>query len=131
MNQAFKKQILVSERGATMVRNRKFTILILIVSVLALASATEVGRQAVQAIQAQTLLPTQPQKWEYCTVNMITPGTGGWKAQVSHGGAIENVDSDLTGISTVNRLGQNGWELVSVVHQTGNSAEYFLKRPMR
>lgn len=58
-----------------MVRNRKFTILILIVSVLALASITEFGRQAVQAIQAQTR-PTQPQRWEYCTVNMITPGSG-------------------------------------------------------
>ena len=113
-----------------MVRNRKFTILILIVSVLALASITEFGRYALQAIQAQTR-PTQPQRWEYCTVNMITPGTGGWKAQLSHGGAIENVESDLTGISTVNRLGQTGWELVSVVHQTGNSAEYFLKRPIR
>lgn len=115
-----------------MVRNRKFTILILIVSILALASITEFGRSALQAIQAQTRLPpTQPQRWEYCTVNMITPGTGGWKAQVSHGGAIENADSDITGISTVNRLGQSGWELVSVVHETGNSAEYFLKRPIR
>ena len=114
-----------------MVRNRKFTILILIVSVLALASITEFGRNAVQAVQAQMRLPTQPQRWEYCTVNMITPGTGGWKAQVSHGGTIDNVDSDITGISTVNRLGMSGWELVSVVHQTGNSAEYFLKRPMR
>ena len=114
-----------------MVRNRKFTILILIVSVLALASVTGFGRYAVQAIQAQTRLPGQSQKWEYCTVNMITPGSGGWKAQVSHGGGIENVESDITGISTVNRLGLNGWELVSVVHQTGNSAEYFLKRPIR
>lgn len=114
-----------------MVRNRKFTILIIIVTVLALASITGFGRHAVQAIQAQTRLPGQPQRWEYRTVNMITPGTGGWKAQMSHGGSIESVDSDLIGISTVNRLGQNGWELVNVVHETGNSAEYFLKRPMR
>ena len=114
-----------------MVRNRKFTILILIVTVLTFVSITEFGRYALQAIQAQTRPSTQPQRWEYCTVNMITPGTGGWKAQVSHGGAIDNVDSDITGMSTVNRLGLSGWELVSVVHQTGNSAEYFLKRPMR
>ncbi|HEY0348518.1 MAG TPA: hypothetical protein VGC60_10245, partial [Pyrinomonadaceae bacterium] len=59
------------------------------------------------------------------------PGTGGWKAQVSHGGRIENVDSDITGLSTVNGLGQTGWELVSVVHETGNSTEYFLKRSIR
>jgi hypothetical protein len=114
-----------------MARNRKYTILIFIVSVLALASITEFGRPALQAIQAQTRVPTQPQRWEYCTVNMITPGSGGWKAQVSHGGNIENVDSDITGLSSVNRLGSNGWELVSVVHQTGNSVEYFLKRPLR
>lgn len=114
-----------------MVRNRRLTILILIVSGLAFASITEFGRHALQATEAQTRPSTQPQRWEYCTVNMITPGTGGWKAQVSHGGAIENVDSDITGISTVNRLGQNGWEVVSVVHQTGNSIEYFLKRPLR
>ena len=113
-----------------MVRNRKYTILILIVSVLALASITEFGRHAWQSIEAQTR-PTTPQRWEYCTVNMITPGSGGWKAQVSHGGAIENAESDITGLSTVNRLGLSGWELVSVVHQTGNSAEYFLKRPLR
>jgi hypothetical protein len=88
-----------------MARNRKFTILILIVTVLTFVSITEFGRYAVQAIQAQTRLPTQPQRWEYCTVNMITPGSGGWKAQLSHGGAIENVESDLTGISTLNLSG--------------------------
>ena len=113
-----------------MVRNRKYTILILIVSVLALASITEFGRHAWQSIEAQTRVSTMPQRWEYCTVNMITPGSGGWKAQVSHGGSIENVDSDISGISTLNRLGLDGWELVSVVHETGNSVEYFLKRPM-
>jgi len=116
-----------------MVRNRKYTILIIILSVLAFASITECGRYALQAIEAQTRIPTQPprsQRWEYCTVNMITPGTGGWKAQVSHGGSVENVDSDITGLSTVNRLGVDGWELVSVVHEAGNSAEYFLKRPV-
>jgi hypothetical protein len=62
---------------------------------------------------------------------MVTPGSGGWKAQVSRGSSIDNVDSDITGISTVNRLGLEGWELVSVVHEKGNSVEYFLKRPLR
>ena len=114
-----------------MLRNRKYAILILIVSVLALTSITEFGRHAWQSIEAQTRVSTMPQRWEYCTVNMITPGSGGWKAQVSHGAGIENTESDITGLSTVNRLGMSGWELVSVVHQTGNSAEYFLKRPLR
>jgi hypothetical protein len=62
---------------------------------------------------------------------MVTPGSGGWKAQFSRGSSIENVESDITGISTVNKLGLEGWEVVSVVHERGGSVEYFLKRPMR
>jgi len=116
-----------------MIRNRKYTILILIliVSVLALASITEFGPHALQATEAQNRLPTQPQRWEYCTVNTITPGTGGWKAQVSHGGSIENVDSDITGISTVNRLGLKRVGTGERRPPDRDSAEYFLKRPMR
>ena len=73
--------------------------------------------------------PATRQRWEYCTILNITPGTAGWKAQVARNGVIETWDSDLSGTSTLNRLGLEGWELVSVSHQTGNSAEYFLKRP--
>jgi hypothetical protein len=107
-------------------------ILVLVLSVIALVSAAGLSRYA---FQAQTR-PTSPSpytrvRWEYCTVNMITPGSAGWKAQVSYGNITRSEESDMTGISTVNRLGADGWELVSVVHQTGNSAEYFLMRPMR
>jgi len=35
-------------------------------------------------------------KWEYCTVLNITPGTAGWKAQVARNGIIETMDSDLS-----------------------------------
>jgi hypothetical protein len=70
-------------------------------------------------------------RWEYCTVNTITPGTGGWKAQVFYGTSSQNVESDMTGIFALDRLGADGWEVVGVVHQTGYSTEYFLKRPMR
>ena len=109
--------------------NRKFAILILVFSVLALVSIAQLGRGAFQVVRAQGS-PERRQKWEYCTVMTITPGTGGWKAQIARGANIENVDSDMTGLSTVNKLGVEGWELVSVVHRTGNSAEYFLKRPL-
>jgi hypothetical protein len=105
---------------------KKFFVLIIVVSVSALA----IAQLARYTLQAQPRLPAR-ERWEYCTVNMVTPGSGGWKAQVSRGSSVDNVDSDITGISTVNRLGLEGWELVSVVHEKGNSVEYFLKRPMR
>ena len=104
---------------------KKFFVLIIVVSVSALA----IAQWARYTLQAQPRLPRE--RWEYCTVNMVTPGSGGWKAQVSRGSSIDNVDSDITGISTVNKLGLEGWEIVSVVHEKGNSVEYFLKRPMR
>ena len=71
-------------------------------------------------------------RWEYCTVNKITGGNG-WKAQVMNGTNSQTVESDYTGMLAVNRLGADGWELVSVIPHTENSvsAEYFLKRPMR
>ena len=106
-------------------------ILVLVLSVIGIVSIAELGRYA---FQAQTRPPSSPMtrvRWEYCTVNTVTPGSGGWKAQESRGSSIDNVDSDITGISSVNRLGLEGWELVSVVHERGNSVEYFLKRPLR
>ena len=115
-----------------MLRNRKFALLIVIVSVVALVVIGYWGSRALQAQPRQpssSLLPRQ--RWEYCTVNTVTPGSGGWKAQISYGARTENVDSDINGVSTLNRLGLDGWELVSVVHENGNSVEYCLKRPLR
>ena len=106
-------------------------ILFMVLSLIALVSIAGLGRYA---FQAQTRPPSSPMtrvRWEYCTVNTITPGSGGWKAQVWYATNSENVESDLTGIMAVNRLGAEGWEVVSVVHERGNSAEYFLKRPLR
>ena len=111
-----------------MFRNRK-SLVIVIITAIALVSLTELSLRALKAQPRQS--PNARERWEYCTVQMVTPGSGGWKAQVSKGSAIDNVDSDITGISTVNRLGLEGWELVSVVHEKGNSVEYFLKRPLK
>ena len=106
-------------------------ILVLVLSVIGIVSIAELGRYA---FQAQTRPPSSPMtrvRWEYCTVNNIKGGPGGWKAQVWYGTNSQNVESDFTGISAVNQLGADGWELVSVVGETENSTEYFLKRPMR
>ena len=113
-----------------MFRNGKSAAVILIITVIALVLMTQLSLRALKA-QARQPPPPARERWEYCTVNMVTPGSGGWKAQLSRGSSIENVESDITGISTINRLGLEGWELVSVVHEKGNSVEYFLKRPLR
>jgi hypothetical protein len=114
-----------------MFRNRKSVVVIVTITAIALVLLTELSFRALSAQARQPGPLTARQKWEYCTVNMVTPGSGGWKAQVSRGASVDNVDSDITGISTVNRLGLEGWELVSAVHEKGNSVEYFLKRPLR
>ena len=111
------------------------TLLIFVLSLIVLGGISEFGWWALKTADAQTRPPSSSllprQRWEYCTVNTVTPGTGGWKAQISYGARTENVDSDISGISTLNRLGEGGWELVSAVHEKGNSVEYFLKRPIR
>jgi hypothetical protein len=116
-----------------MIRNKRFGKLAIACCLVILGFALAVGLHVLSgATVAQgraSQAPAPRLRWEYCTILNITPGTGGWKAQVARGGVIETMDSDLSGTSTLNRLGAEGWELVSVSHQTGNSAEYFLKRP--
>jgi hypothetical protein len=114
-----------------MFRNRKSVVVVVTITAIALVSLTELSFRALNAQARQPGQPTARQRWEYCTVQMVTAGSGGWKAQLSYGSGIENVESDITGISTVNRLGMAGWEVVSVVHEKGSSVEYFLKRPLR
>jgi hypothetical protein len=115
--------------------NQRFRILVMASCLIVLGLVMAAGWHVLSgATMAQTRTgnsaPATRQKWEYCAILNITPGTAGWKAQVARGGIIETMDSDLSGTSTLNRLGAEGWELVSVSHQTGNSAEYFLKRPL-
>jgi hypothetical protein len=117
-----------------MMHNRRFRILVVVICLVVLGFLVARGWHVLSgATMAQTrtgsAAPATRQKWEYCTILNITPGTAGWKAQVARGGIIETMDSDLSGTSTLNRLGAEGWELVSVSHLPGNSAEYFLKRP--
>ena len=104
-------------------------ILILALGLIVVASLTEIGRLGFETTRAQIRVGRE--RWEYCTVNTISAGSGGWKAQIHRGGNVENADSDISGISTVNRLGSDGWELVGVAHMSGNSVEYFLKRQLR
>jgi hypothetical protein len=115
-------------------RNQRFRILVMVSCLVVLVLVTAIGWHVLSGatmaqVRSSSSASATRQKWEYCTILNITPGTAGWKAQVARNGIIETMDSDLSGITTLNRLGLEGWELVSVSHQTGNSAEYFLKRP--
>ena len=116
-------------------RNQRFRILVIVACLVVLGFAMTIGLHVLSGttmaqVRTGSSTPATRQKWEYCTILNITPGTAGWKAQVARGGIIEAMDSDLSGITTLNKLGGEGWELASVSHQTGNSAEYFLKRPL-
>src|SRR5437762_6614852 len=109
-----------------MMHNQRLRILVMVSCLVILGFVMTIGWHVLSgATMAQgrsgSSAPTTRQKWEYCTVLNITPGTAGWKAQVARNGIIETMDSDVSGISTLNRLGLEGWELVSVSHQTGYS----------
>jgi hypothetical protein len=117
-----------------MIHNQRSRVLILVPGLLVFAFVMALGwrafsKETMAQVRTANQSPATRQRWEYCTILSVTPGTAGWKAQVARGGIIETMDSDLSGTTTLNKLGADGWELVSVSHQTGNSAEYFLKRP--
>ena len=108
-------------------RNRS---VVLVLSVLAMALVAEISRHQ---FQAQTQPPSSARvRWEYCMVDEIRGGDG-WKASVHYGsGTAQTIETDYTGIGAVNRLGLEGWEVVSVLPLArDNSVEYFLKRPVR
>ena len=83
------------------------------------------------------------QKWEYCYVSSAfyagTVGNASFKVYVSQGGEKSLADSDSTGVAALNKLGADGWELVSASDEltyTGGSpvtppivTRFLLKRP--
>lgn len=85
----------------------------------------------------------KPQKWEYCYVSSAfqsgTIGNISFKVYVSQDGEKSLADSDSTGVAALNRLGADGWELVSASDEltyTGGSpvtppmlTRFLLKRP--
>ena len=84
----------------------------------------------------------KPQQWEYCYVSspFLFGSTGNisTKVFVSQGGEKWLADSDSTGVSALNKLGADGWELVSASDELTNnggtpppptSTRFLLKRP--
>ena len=113
----------------------------LVLAVICLVTIVLLGRHhALDAAMAQS--QDKPQKWEYCYVSspflLGTAGGISTKVYVSRGAEKWMEDSDSTGVSVLNKLGADGWELVSASDElilTGGppsppvSTRFLMKRP--
>ena len=119
-------------------QNRTFTRSLLSVIMIVLVAVIFLQRSnLLNAVTAQPQEVKKIQKWDYCYVsspfNYETANT--WKVNVSYGSEVRMADSDSTGIAALNKLGAEGWELISasdqVVRQGGAeiSTRFILKRP--
>ena len=89
----------------------------LVLTVICLAAIVLLGRHHVLG-EAMAQAQEKHQKWEYCYVSsplQVGNVSGGisTKVFVSQGGEKWLADSDSTGVSALNKLGAEGWELVS------------------
>jgi hypothetical protein len=119
-------------------QNRTFTRSLLSVSMIVLVAVIFLQRyNLLNAVMAQPQEVKKVQKWDYCYVSSpFTYETANtWKVNVSYGGEVRRADSDSTGIAALNKLGDEGWELVSasdeIVRQNEPriSSRFILKRP--
>lgn len=118
-------------------RNRIFKGPLLALAVIGLATVVLLNRRnLVTPAMAQPQETRRVEKWEYCY--MSSPfnynNNKTWKVYVSQGGETQMADSDRTGVAALNKLGGDGWELVSAsdeVVSTGlpTSTRFVLKRP--
>ena len=113
----------------------------LILTVICLATIVLVSRHHPLG-EAMAQSQEKHQKWEYCYVSSPfmfgTSGSISTKVYVSQGGEKWLADSDSTGVAALNKLGADGWELVSASDEltfTGGapilpqSTRFILKRP--
>lgn len=114
----------------------------LVLTVICLATFALLSRHYLPG-EAMAQSQEKSQKWEYCYVSSpVTVGSSNGsvstKVFVSKGGEKWLEDSDSTGVSALNRLGAEGWELVSAsdeltpmglpsAHPT--TTRFLLKRP--
>lgn len=124
------------------VKNRITQSAVLGLLVIGLATLASLSRDHLLG-EAMAQSKEKPQKWEYCYVSSAfqsgTVGNISFKVYVSQGGEKSLVDSDSTGVAALNRLGADGWELVSASDEltyTGGSpvtppivTRFLLKRP--
>lgn len=73
------------------------------------------------------------QRWEYCLMSPPYPTPYGWKVNIYLGGKDETIDSDMSSVAALNKLGADGWELVGVSDEVVNQGnqtftKFLLKR---
>lgn len=97
-------------------KNRIRQSVVLVLLVVGLATLVSLSRHDLLG-EAMAQSKEKPQKWEYCYVSSPfqsgTIGNISFKVYVSQGGEKWLADSDSTGVAALNRLGADGWELVT------------------
>lgn len=122
-------------------KNRITRSAVLLLTVISLATLVSLTRHHLQG-EAMAQSQEKPKKWEYCYVSSpFQYGSSGGistKVFVSQGGEKWLADSDSTGVSALNKLGADGWELVSASDELMNTGSppipptttrFLLKRP--
>lgn len=93
-------------------RSAALALTVTCLATIVLLSRDHLLREAVAQSQEK------PQRWEYCYVSSpftygSSAGSITTKVYVSQGGEKWLADSDTTGVAALNKLGAEGWELVS------------------
>ena len=118
-------------------RNRILNYSIALVVLAGLAGMLFLSRHStMNQAMGQSQQAKKSQQWEYCYVSgpYTYETTNNWKVSISYGGATQMADTDLTGVAALNKLGAEGWELVSAIDEAlgqgqPSKTRFILKRP--
>jgi hypothetical protein len=119
-----------------MMRNRILNYPIALVVVVGLAGILLGRHSTMNQAMGQSQQAKKAQQWEYCYVS--SPYTyktaNNWQVNISYGGATQMADTDMTGVAALDKLGADGWELVSASDESVGQGQpsktgFLLKRP--
>jgi hypothetical protein len=113
-------------------RHRILAYAIPLVLVATLAGIIVLSRVNTQA-RGQSLETKRVPQWEYCFVSSpySYEKANHFVVNVSYGGASQMAETDVTGVSALNKLGAEGWELLGFNTIPGQTpaTTYVFKRP--
>ena len=117
-------------------QNRIVSYPIALVVMVAVAGMIFLSRLNTQAT-AQSQETKRATQWEYCFVTnpYAYERANNWVVSVSYGGSSQIAETDVTGVSALNKLGAEGWELVGISNTSDKErptpTSYIFKRPKR